>query len=124
MRRYFAAWLPCKGVIVIPAQKVKNKRDTMRKSRRKADIKIEEADIRRGEWFGSVTAVLLIALSIFFMSGFLQNFWVLSFIQLLGILMNLAVCLVSLVRRNMFVTGLSLLLLLGEAVAIVYFILF
>ncbi|MCC8046789.1 MAG: hypothetical protein LIP12_15120 [Clostridiales bacterium] len=96
----------------------------MRKSRRKADIKIEEADIRRGEWFGSVTAVLLIALSIFFMSGFLQNFWVLSFIQLLGILMNLAVCLVSLVRRNMFVTGLSLLLLLGEAVAIVYFILF
>ncbi|MCD7956471.1 MAG: hypothetical protein LUG93_12140 [Lachnospiraceae bacterium] len=95
----------------------------MGKSKGKADIKIKEADIRKAEWFGSITAALLIVLSIFFMSGFLQNFWVLTFIQLLGILMNLAVFLVSVVRKNLFATGLSLLLLAGEAAAIVYFIL-
>ncbi|MCD7885473.1 MAG: hypothetical protein LUI87_17505 [Lachnospiraceae bacterium] len=104
------------------AQTKKKKRDTLKKGKGKTDITLKEADLRKAEWFGSVTAVLLIVLSIFFMSGLLQNFWVLRFIQILGILMNLVVFLISVVRKNAFATAISLLLLVGEAAVIIYFI--
>ncbi|MCD8103459.1 MAG: hypothetical protein LUF35_00280 [Lachnospiraceae bacterium] len=95
----------------------------MGKSKRKADIKIREADIRKAEWFGSITAAFIIILCILFMGGVLQKFWVLNFIQIGGILLNLAVFLVSVVRKNPFVTVFSLLLLVAEAASIVYFLL-
>ncbi|MCD8398583.1 MAG: hypothetical protein LUD12_15655 [Lachnospiraceae bacterium] len=91
-----------------------------RKSRKRR--KIKESDARIAEWFCSFTAFLAAVLCILFISGVLRNFWVLNFIFIIGILMNLSVILVSVIRKKTLVVSMGFLMVLAEVAALIYFI--
>ncbi|MCD7814384.1 MAG: hypothetical protein LUH20_10145 [Lachnospiraceae bacterium] len=84
--------------------------------------KWKESDARIAEWFCSITALLTAILCVLFVSGVLRNFWVLDFIFVIGILMNLSLILVSVIRKKSLTGGIGVLMLLAEATALVYFI--
>ena len=93
----------------------------MKKHRRRSMRKFRESDARIAEKFCTVTTVLTIALCVLFISGFLQNFWVLNFIFILGILLDLSFSLVTIVRKKTFLPAFCCLLAIVEIVALIYF---
>ncbi|MCD7762483.1 MAG: hypothetical protein LUI14_04675 [Lachnospiraceae bacterium] len=94
----------------------------MSRSQKRAGTNVKESDIRKAELFGSITALIVIVLCVLFVSGLLQKFWVLNFIQMFGILMNLFLLLISVVRKKPVPGVLCLLLLIVQGAALVYFL--
>ncbi|MCD8336020.1 MAG: hypothetical protein LUD18_01870 [Lachnospiraceae bacterium] len=84
--------------------------------------KLKESDARIAEWLCSFIALLTVILCILFVSGVLRNFWVLNFILITGILMNLSAILVSVVRKKALAGSAGILMLLADTAALVYFI--
>ncbi|MCD8012854.1 MAG: hypothetical protein LUG99_06730 [Lachnospiraceae bacterium] len=94
----------------------------MSKSRHSVRKPGKESDIRKIEWFCGIIAALLILLSVLFASSILRNFQVLNVVLVMGILMNLSILLLSILRKNKLGGLLTLLLILAEAAALIYFI--
>ncbi|MCD7716618.1 MAG: hypothetical protein LUI39_09240 [Lachnospiraceae bacterium] len=94
----------------------------MSRSQKHAGTDVKEADIRKAESFGSITALIVIVLCVLFVSGLLQNFWVLNFIQMFGALMNLSLLLISVLRKKPAPGVLALLLLIVQGAALAFFL--
>ncbi|MCC8103198.1 MAG: hypothetical protein LIP11_13425 [Clostridiales bacterium] len=82
--------------------------------------KLKESDARIAEWFCCFTALLAAVLCVLFVSGALRNFWVLNFIFIVGILMNLSLILVSVIRKKMLSGGIGILMFFAEVAVLVY----
>ncbi|MCC8136963.1 MAG: hypothetical protein LIO76_02680 [Clostridiales bacterium] len=93
----------------------------MGKSQGRAGMNVKEADIRKIEFFCSLTALIVIVLCFLFASGILQKNWMLNFIQMFGALMNLSLLLISFVRKKTAPGVLFLLLLIAQFLSVVYF---
>lgn len=78
-------------------------------------------DIVAMELLCMVTALLLDALCILFLIGLLRNWWVLSFVLILGILLNVTLAVTSLVRKKTALWAFCLLMVLALVGSLIYF---
>ncbi|MCD7818073.1 MAG: hypothetical protein LUH07_03360 [Lachnospiraceae bacterium] len=93
----------------------------MRKTEGKTEKSIKESDVRKIEQLCCITALLTIVLSFLFMSGILQNIWVLNFILIIGVIMNLTAAITALIKKQTLVWSLCLLLAIAQALTMIYF---
>ena len=80
-----------------------------------------EKDTEAAEIFCIITALAICVLSILFLFDFLQNHWFLNFILGLGVLLHIAVWLLSLVRRRHVVSIVSAMFAVFYAGGLIYF---
>lgn len=83
--------------------------------------KVKERDIRRLEFFCSVTAFVASVLCILFLFGILQRRWLLNFILGLGVLLHVAMLLLYLVKRRHVLAVVAFAFMVVYILGLVYF---